>query len=162
MIKVTFKEFCTKEGFGPGIHQNNFCTLAAIIGVHNSYLSRLYNDQETTEKRGEAFEAVKYYMASKGYELIYKPTSSTAKIMKKPTQEKSVFDKLLQKEYNKLLNKCNNYEAELKELRKQKDVTVEYQLLQTKYNQLQQDYKILKHHIDNLKSLFDLLNLMGE
>lgn len=158
MEKVTFKEFCTRRGFGPKRHQKSFVSLGAIIGVHNSYISRLYNEPNTIEKNGDAFRTVIEYMAQHGYELDYTPKELAPKEDKPKEEKKSVFDTFLQKEYNKLNAKYESLYERYKELEKQfkQSITPE------EANKLKEENKIMKDHLKHLKELFDFINLVGD
>ena len=164
MEKVTFKEFCTRRGFGPKRHQKSFVSLGAIIGVHNSYISRLYNEPNTIEKDGDAFRTVIDYMAQHGYELDYIPKDQAPKEEKPKEEKKSVFDTFLQKEYNKLNARYESLYERHKELEKKyKALEIAYAntISEEEINKLKEENKIMKDHLKHLKELFDFINLVG-
>lgn len=164
MEKITFKTFCNRLGYTPnGDSGRNLCALAAIIGVHNSYLSKLYSATEITEKNGTAFEAVIDFMASKGYELDYIPNADRTKINKQ-INKNNIFDVFIQKEYNKLNTKYESLYEKNKELEKKyKALEIAYAntISEAEVNKLKEENKIMKDHLKHLKELFDFINLVG-
>lgn len=155
MEKITFKAFCNKIGYGPHEHQNNLCALAAVIGVHNSYLSRMYSEgHNVTEKNGEAFKLVKEYMASKGYELDYIPFSTRNSLNNQMQKTNNIFNVTLQKEYSKLNNKYEKLKEDYLLLKNKKEDNSEIK-------KLKEENAILKSHLTNLYNLIKFVEVIN-
>lgn len=155
MEKITFKSFCNRIGYGPHEHQNNLCALAALIGVHNSYLSRMYSEgSNVTEKNGDAFRLVKEYMASKGYELEYIPFSVRNSTNNRVQKSDNIFNVTLQKEYNKLHNKYEQLKEDYLLLKNKKEDSSEIK-------KLKEENTILKSHLNNLYNLIKFVEVLN-
>lgn len=165
MEKITFRSFCNRLGYTPnGDSGRNLCALAAIIGVHNSYLSKLYSATEITEKNGNAFEAVIDFMASKGYELDYIPNETRSKITKQ-INKSNVFDVFVQREYNKLNNKYEALVSAHRELEKKyKALEIAYAntLSEAEAQNLRKELAYYKERFNQFKDLINFVMMVGE
>ena len=159
MEKVSFRLFCKYLGYGPHIKGKTMQSLAHLIGVDDSYLSKLYSANTITEKKGKAFDLVRAFMQKYNYDLDYIPLPPA----ETPQNNANIFNTTLQKEYNKLLNKYNKLKVEYIALKQIKHVSLDdYTKLKTDYNKLQTDYNNLVHLIVTLKKILCALESYGD
>lgn len=150
MEKISFRLFCKYLGFGPHVKGKNMQDLARLIGVDNSYLSKLYTVDTVTEKKGEAFALVREFMQKYNYDLDYIPATEA------PQSPTNIFNTTLQKEYNKLLNKYNKLKADYTALKQIKQVSIE------DYNKLKVDHTNLVEIVISLKNILHAIESYGD
>ena len=168
MEKISFKTFCKKMGYGPdSLEHNTFSSLAAQIGVSVSYVSRLYSEEQVTEKQGDSFNSVKEFMTRHGFELDYLPATTREKLQKqvvKSTKD-NIFNITLQKEYTKLNNKYDSL------VQSHRDLEKKYRELEKCYmntiseeeaNKLREEIKFYKQKFIDLNNLVAFAKWVGE
>lgn len=168
MEKITFKTFCKKMGFGPNTSaENTFSSMAAILGVSVSYISRLYNTEQITEKDGPAFQIIKDYMEKNGYELDCLPASTREKLNKqvvKSTKD-NIFNITLQKEYTRLNNKYDSLAQSHRDLEKKyKELERCYMntISEDEANKLREEIKFYKQKFIDLNNLIEFAKMVNQ
>lgn len=106
---ITLKNFCNKIGFYPN-SEKSLSTLAEMIGVSCSYISKLYNARPVSNG-GPAWNKVVAFVESYGYQLTNANPADflTTNISKK--------NKKLQEENNSLRTENELLKLELEELK---------------------------------------------
>lgn len=168
MEKITFRTFCKKMGYGPdSLEHNTFSSLAAQIGVSVSYISRLYSEEQLTEKQGDGFNLVKEFVARHGFELDYLPASTRERLNKQVEKynKDNIFNITLQKEYTKLNNKYDSLVQSHRELEK-KYKELERCFMNTisedEANKLRKEIKFYKQKFIDLNNLIEFARMVNQ
>ena len=167
MEKISFKTFCKKMGFGPNTSaENTFSSMAAILGVSVSYISRLYNTEQLIEKDGPAFQIIKDYMEKNGYELDCLPANTRDKLNKQVEKStNNIFNVTLQKEYTKLNNKYDSLVQNHRELeRKYKELERCFMntISEEEANKLRKEIKFYKQKFIDLNNLIEFARMVNQ
>ena len=169
MEKISFRSFCNRLGYAPnGDNGRTLSALAAVLGVHNSYISKLYSEgDKLTERSGPAFDIIKSYMAERDYELDYLPSETREKLNKQveKSSKDNIFNVTLQKEYTKLNNKYDSLVQNHRELeRKYKELERCFMntISEDEANKLRKEIKFYKQKFIDLNNLIEFARMVNQ
>lgn len=168
MEKISFRSFCNRLGYAPnGDNGRTLSALAAVLGVHNSYISKLYSEgDKLTERSGPAFDTIKAYMSEHGYELDYLSSEAREKLNKQVEKStNNIFNITLQKEYTKLNNKYDSLLKSHRELEKKyKELEKRYMntISEEEANKLREEIKFYKQKFIDLSNLIEFARMVNQ